>query len=177
MPSYSDLEFTVLIRQSFATIQSIIHERIHNIYNIIQFTFNKLGHVFSYLVCISPYTKWSANSSSFGKKKRKKTRHIFARSVFSNETSFLACYHFLHEILSLSLPLFFFFSLFGFELYEPSKIRSLARSKGAISPPIAIRDINLFFRAKYGFGFFSMGYASPPVTLVSLPLLYRTMNS
>lgn len=167
------LEFSV---NSLIIYNDTIDHSRANSYNIIQFTFNKLDHVFSYLVCISPYTKWSANSSKLA---WKKNMAYLCTVCFSNETNFLACYHFLHEFppLSLSLPPFFFFSLFGFELYELSKIRSLARSKGAILPPIAIRDINFFFRTKYGFGFFSMGYASPPVTLVSLPLLYRTMNS
>lgn len=153
---------------------TIDHSRA-NPYNIIQFTFNKLDHVFSYLVCISPYTKWSANSSSLEKEKN---MAYLCAVCFSKRDEFSRVFTIFctRSSLSLSFPPFFS-SLFGFELYELSKIRRLARSKGAILPPIAIRDINFFFRAKYGFGFFSMGYTSPPVTLVSLPLLYRTMNS
>lgn len=100
------LEFSV---NSLIIYNDTIDHSRANPYNIIQFTFNKLDHVFSYLVCISPYTKWSANSSKLA---WKKTWHIFAqcvlvtRRVFSRVTIFCTS-----SPLSLSLSPTFFFLL------------------------------------------------------------------
>lgn len=97
------LEFSV---NSLIIYNDTIDHSRANPYNIIQFTFNKLDHVFSYLVCISPYTKWSANSSKLA---WKKTWHIFAqcvlvtKRVFSRVTIFCTSFP-----LSFSLSPFFF---------------------------------------------------------------------
>lgn len=97
---------------------TIDHSRA-NPYNIIQFTFNKLDHVFSYLVCISPYTKWSANSSSL--EKEKNMAYLCAvcfskRDEFSRVLPFSA-----RDLLFLSLFHLFFLLFSGWSFMSWAK--------------------------------------------------------
>lgn len=130
------LEFSV---NSLIIYNDTIDHSRANPYNIIQFTFNKLDHVFSYLVCISPYTKWSANSSKLA---WKKNMAYLCAVCFSNETSFLACYHFLHEFSSsLSLSLSLFFS----SLFSGSSFTSWAKYD-----PWHVRRVQFYHRSRLG---------------------------